>query len=152
MRIARAGFLALSIATLGFVLPQQSCNIGVSPPGSNPPCPITFRDPLFIASATVDVAGPGNISRTICEVQSRTEFRARINGFSGPGVTGARPRFGVIGANYNGAPCAVTSPRWVPNSRFEAATLPCATPGPGIYRGDITLDYPVLGFEVRSSF
>ncbi len=130
-------------------LSQGSC--GVQIPGGSGACPVTSIDPGFVASASVGVVGPGVIRG--CEVSSRTEFRATVRGVSGPSPAPVYARFGIVGANFNGAPCTASSTQpWLPNSSFSASTLPCATPSSGTYFGDLIVLTPVLTFNVRSAF
>jgi hypothetical protein len=137
--------LALSVVAL--VGAQGSCV--PAPPGGA--CPVTHTDRSFVSSASIGVVGPGVVRG--CEVTSRTEFRATARVMTGPGTSTARARFGIVGANFNGAPCTVMSREpWLSNTRFIATTSACATPGAGTYFGDIILHTPVLGFTVRSSF
>jgi hypothetical protein len=137
-----ARIMALTVVAL--VGAQGSC---VPAPGGA--CP-AHTEPTFVSSASIGLVGPAVVRG--CEVTSRTEFRATARVITGPGTSTAMPRFGILGANFNGAPCTVSGRRWIPNSRFDASTSTCATPGAGSYFGDIILHVPVLGFTVRSSF
>ncbi len=113
--MSRRLFLFSLLVSAGVGLTQfQGCS--VSPPGGV--CPVNFIDTGYISSLSIGVVGPAVVRG--CQVLSRTEFRVTASGVSGPQPDPGNARLVLYGANFNGAPCAVTTPGpWLPIADFR---------------------------------
>ena len=102
------------------------------------------RVKVFLGSDGAFGDGYGS-SRSVRTEKPRTSVRGVVtvtaSGVSGPQPDPCNARLVLYGANFNGAPCAVTTfGPWLPNTRFSASTLACATPSGGLYTGEMRLN------------